>query len=408
MASVVSKVVKQLRSDAGLVGSVAAALASFAFVSKFFEAKTRSVYIYVASLASFLALLFMAYQRSRLKPSPRTRAAVRLGRLLVLCYLVLAFVALVPGVYRWLVKNTSFFDPRDRAPVEVGYAPFGLARASAQERVTTREELRVEAELDPDRTSLRCGGRRGNEAGEAPEVFLVSECTAFGLYGDRAKQLALGHQLVSPDRRLPYSTGTYPTARMKSVGRALEVVQGYRNTMHPLLEDSAKAVFMFTQSPEGKERLLKHGFLPTSAEWKRLDKDHPDLAHDLHWFIVDWVGVYDPFFKIRMINLSKEPITVATVRYTATYRTTKKASFIGIYDRPRYQLELEKGTHEENIHRAIAIPPNSAIETDWVFRLKEPRPGAVFSVALEFWTSDRQLSASLPEFTLFFFQGKEP
>jgi len=376
-------------ADYGAIAAVVAAITQFSFFGTLLRSDTPTATVSALCSALFAVVVIVAVRHC----TQRRKALLRAHRhrtfwFLTLLYIVLGIIVLIPVVHRLVYLYVPDWNPRPVRYRETGTI-FGIAVASAQ--VLETGPLSVRMALDPTRTSLECIATRPSTRRLPQDALSVSQCEAYAVSAERA-----GYLLGESEPKLPED-------RTSQIVEALGYIAKYRGSRDALLERGAGLIPLFSKD-QWKSRLLP--LLPTgTSEWAYLRKEYPRHELQLRRFIVEYVGLLDPLFHITFRNAGAETVRVAMVRYTAKAYPPKKASMIGNYETPRYRLEIEAGSHEEDLTPAVVVPSRGQAEIDLLIEPKVPRPGVGFMIELTFASDDDKYTASVPPFQVVFFKA---
>lgn len=275
---------------------------------------------------------------------------------------------------------------------EIDRSEFALVIAP---KVHVNEGLTVNMQLDSRHTSLVC------DTNNAP---IVGECIVFNLPKERWNRfMDMGRWKDIPKgydfglNRQAYGA-LVRTQRMRE-SNDLAKLNKRRERPDMFMVDLLK-------DPTMRDLLSPPGLLPSAIEWRILERNHPQEAYALMKWLIEWVGLLDPFFRVTFMNQTDRTLRINKLKYKCEYRTTWLAILMGAYKTPRYVLELKDGHHEEAFDPPVEVSANDSKSIDIVVMLKEPQPGAQYRISLNFVSDDGIYEASTQEFDVIFWKGK--
>jgi hypothetical protein len=406
MPNVILQIWNEIKQDYTFLLGLIAFLGQVYGFTKLFDSSltTTEVYAWCAMLFLLMAFLSVRYIYKAKRVSPHARKQRRIYRLLGVAFIVLAIVALLPAGYRWRYLHTSW-TPTDEAPPEI--EPGFTIKQVRAEIPSEKAQLPLEVDmyLNSSRSSLQCSKGRNHEP-ITDQTFQVAKCVEYNILGSRLTQIFQGHNIGEHDPRLSEFNRKYSVDMIEPAFQALKKIAEYRNKHEPLLDLGPTIIILFVQNPDWKTKLLKEKLLPNADEWTRLTAEYPMLAKGLRKYLIEWVGLLDPIFHVSFRNNTKMPMEVIRVNYTAAFRRVgPQAEVIGAYVPPRYLLNLEEGTHQEELQPPILIPANTVKEIDLLLRLKQPEPGATVDISLDFLSLNPKYHAAVPGFAVTFWRG---
>lgn len=395
-----------LRQDIIAATALIASASQLGAVNILLDPKTEDGVVYavafliVAATACCAWKYFLRSRRERFHPSESKTYLT-----LALAFVVLSLVAAAPAIHRILLVQTTLLVPKDgdrSTPIIIG----SLVTELLPSANAATPEVIITAVLDVSRTSVRCTKAR-DSAVPANEVTEWKDCQQFSVPEADIKRFLFGWNQYSSssesEARREFER-LYWSRTIKPAHRAMLAVP--RLAANPVVRNYEFPIRVGLYH-EWKQRLFADDLLPTAAEWAKLREESPDLAAALRRYFVEVVGVLGPTFIVSIHNRSAQSVQISSLTYSSKFVQLYKAILLTGYERPKYVLELEDGTHSEPMIPPITVAPNSVATFDLLITLRKPRPGHEFEVSLSVGSSGKPKIAAFPTTNFVFWQGKE-
>lgn len=393
-----------LRNDLSAVIAFVAGLSQLGAAKALFDPSTSDLVVYaccavtVAGTGYFAYMYFRSARRERFHPTQ-----VRMFRMLASVFLFLALGGLGPALYRVLLVHTTFLTPKpdQSGPIILG----GLVWLVTTPAHAATTDASISAVLDTSRTSVRC--ERPTLASLAPaEISAWHDCSRFSVGQSDLERFLNGwrgySRLDEHAARLEFER-RYWSKVVKPAHRAMLAIP--RLASNPIVRNYEFPIHVALRY-DWKQRLFTEQLVPTAAEWGKLRSDTPELASALRKYFVEIVGVLDPTFIVSIQNRAAQPIKLTSITYSATPISQAKAELLSGYERPKYVLQLQKGTHTEPMIPPVVVPANSIATFDLLITTMEPQPGMEYEVSLSLGDEGNRKLVTLPTTSFVFWRGK--
>ena len=400
-----SQALATLRQDLSAAAALLAGVSQLGAAKALLEPSTSDAIVYAASMLIATATAYFAWKyfararRERFHPPQ-----VRTFRVLATIFLMLSLSALAPAIYRGLLVHTTLLAPKEpgtQRPIIVG----GLLSNLVPPANAATPDILITAVLDTSRTSVRCV--RARQASKSTsELTDWRDCLRFSVPQEDIKRFLLGWRAYAnldeiEGRRV--FEDRYWSEVVKPAHRAMLEIP--RLASNPVVRNYVFPINVALHY-EWKQRLFSDELLPTASEWAKLRQDAPERAAALRRYLVEVVGVLDPTFFVSIQNKSSQPIQISSLTYSAKFIELYKATLLTGYERPKYVLELEEGTHTEPMIPPVLVPPNSIVTFDLLIVMKRPHPGHEYELSLSFGAPGNPKVASLEPVNFVFWSGK--
>lgn len=404
--SIVYRAIRSIRNDYFLTIGLISVLGQFYILNFLFSKNTPSQEVYLGSIIAAIWLLFLCIRYKKKTKIQGVNISVRKkSKILFYTFLFLSLIALLPAIYRILYLYTPLFsNPEEEAePIQIGTNnnsyPFNFASFS-----NLKGNLYTNIYLDPLRSSYSCISAIDKQFNDE-ELTSLKECIHLGIKSQRARHILSGLR-DSYDERLKFENENF-TLVIKPTLFALQKISQKRTNKDPLLELGFDLIWNIVSSREWKAKFINSGILPTVSEWEFLEKEYPNYSNGLKHFLVEWIGLLQPFFHVTFKNTTNEPIEVSKISYKLKKNPEiTKAELIGTYQTPRYKILLKEGNHVDFFNPNIILKPNEIKEIDMILWFQKPEKGRTYDLELQFESQNGELISNITKLSISCYTDK--